>query len=59
MNKELVSKLEAIIAKMDIPFYRKTIKNKDNVRWLNRNIAVRNSQNPALPEAMNLIKELL
>jgi len=59
MNKELVSKLEAIIAKMDIPFYRKTIKSKDSLRWLNRNIGVFNANHPAFPEATKLIKELL
>lgn len=59
MNREKVQDLEALISKMDIPFYRKTIKSKDGIRWLARNLAVRNFNHKDYPLVEKLIKELL
>lgn len=59
MNPEKVQELEAIIANMDIPFYRKSIKTKDGVRWLARNLKIRNVTHKDYPLAEKLIKDLL
>ena len=45
--------LNQILMTMDIPSARKT-----DPRWLMRNLAVRNSDNPNFKEAISLIKEL-
>ena len=59
MNKDKVQDLEAVISNMDIPFYRKTIKTKDGLRWLARNLKIRNIAHKDYPIAERLIKELL
>lgn len=53
---EVTQKLESLLRKMDIPSNRKHI-NLNNLKWLNRNLGIRNSNNPKFEEAMNLIKE--
>jgi len=60
MNKnERISELEKLISKMDIPFYRKTIKSSDSIRWLSRNLAIKNATHPDYQKAVLLIKEIL
>ena len=60
MNKtEKIQELEKLISKMDLPFYRKTIKSGDSLCWLSRNIAVKNSTHPDYNKAISLLKEIL
>jgi len=50
----MLDELERITAKLDVPFYRRR-----NVRWLERNLAIRNSGKPGFDRAMEIIGELL
>ena len=49
-----MDELELILDSMDIPEMR-----RQDLGWLNRNLAVRNSNHPDFMRAMQLIKELL
>lgn len=59
MNKEIVEKIENLISDMDLPIYRKQIKNKSNVRWLLRNLKIKNSENSSTEVAIYWLKQLL
>jgi len=59
MDKHLVEKLEKLVAGMDLPFYRKTIKSYDGLRWLDKNMEDRNAAHKNYLAAKELIKELL
>lgn len=50
----MIEELERITKKMDVPPYRRT-----NVRWLERNLAIRNAGKPEFDRAMQIIGELL
>lgn len=47
-------KLSELLEGMDVPDNR-----RDDLRWLLRNLAIRNSDNPSLPQALTLIKKLI
>ena len=51
-------RLVAILKTIDIPKRRRE-RSKNNLRWLNRNIAVRNSEHPQFKEARDLVPLLL
>lgn len=53
-SQETIQKLEKLLRKMDIPSNRKYI-NLNNLKWLHRNLGVRNSSNPDFEEAMKLV----
>lgn len=46
--------LHELLDRMDVPEQR-----KDDLRWLVRNLAVRNGKHPDFPEAQQLIRQLL
>jgi hypothetical protein len=50
--------LVSILKTMDVPRRRCEL-SKSNLRWLARNIAVRNREHPQFEDAFNLIKLLL
>jgi hypothetical protein len=54
-----LAEIEKLIAKMDLPNYRKNVKHNDDVRWLKNNLAVRNSSHKNYTQAMQLINELV
>jgi hypothetical protein len=47
--------IEKLIAKMDLPTYRKTVKHNDDARWLKNNLAVKNAQHPNYKKVMELL----
>lgn len=53
-SKELTD----LLNDMDIPVMRREINNR-NLRWLMRNIRVRNGKHPKIKEVMEEIKRLL
>jgi len=55
MDKETLIK---ILNTMDIPDMRKDL-NQVNIRWLNRNILIRNSEHPEIERAIKIIRGLL
>ena len=49
-----MNELQELLSTMDIPQGRKT-----DLRWLARNLAIRNGENPNFEKANNLINRLL
>jgi len=52
-------KLKDLLSTMDLPKNRKTKLSLENLRWLQRNIFIRNGDNPNLKEAQNIINKLI
>ena len=48
-----MDELKQILDTMDVPKFR-----KDNLRWLSRNLAIRNSNHPDFEKAKQLITKL-
>ena len=56
----MTSRLADLLDGFDVPAMRRDITKQENLRWLLRNLPIRNSSDPAgLAEAMTLITELL
>lgn len=49
-----MNELLIILDTMDVPQLR-----KKDLRWLSRNLAIRNRDHPQFPQAMKIIRELL
>ena len=58
LTHEPQDRLVEILKSMDVPRRRCEL-SKNNLRWLARNIAVRNRDHPQFEDAFNLIKLLL
>lgn len=54
MDSWKLNRLLEILSRMDVPEQRKM-----DFRWLNRNLAIRNSSHPDFPEAVSIIKKML
>jgi len=52
-----MSRLEEILALMDVPEMRRDITHDSNVRWLLRNLPFRNSRHPLFREAIDLLRK--
>ena len=50
---ELKAKLEKLTKFMDVPCFRYS-----NIKWLARNLKIRNANHPSYPEAQALVDEL-
>ena len=63
MDQETIDRkikaLEGFLALMDVPEMRMNVRSSANLRWLNRNLGVRNGQDPMFPTTMELIVWLL
>ena len=51
--------LTVLLEKMDVPNMRRDVTVASNLRWLQRNLAVRNSQHPNMSAVRVLIRALL
>ena len=49
------SAVETMLNQMDVPELRKDTTNISNIRWLQRNLAVRNSDHPMFRTTMDMI----
>jgi hypothetical protein len=47
--------LLTLLKKMDVPFYRKENLDKNNLLWLQKNLNIKNSDNPKYKEVINII----
>jgi len=47
-----------MLATMDIPAMRRDTTKEENRRWLLRNIAINNADNPHLDEAISILRSL-
>ena len=52
-------RLLEILQTMDIPDFRKDVSELSNIRWLLRNISIRNAQHPQHLEAQALLRRML
>lgn len=63
MDQETIDRkikaLEGFLALMDVPEMRRNVHATANLRWLSRNLGVRNGQDPMFPTTMELIVWLL
>ena len=53
------TRLEEIIATMDIPAMRRDVGDMSNLRWLNRNVGINNGQHPQFGELRQILNRLL
>ena len=51
--------LEGVLLEMDIPDMRRDLSRASNLRWLLRNIRVRNGNHPRVVEVLDKLKVLL
>ena len=51
--------LERVLLEMDIPDMRRDLSRASNIRWLLRNIRVRNGNHPRIVEVLDKLKVLL
>tara|TARA_R110002074_G_scaffold215269_1_gene385102 strand:+ start:803 stop:1009 length:207 start_codon:yes stop_codon:yes gene_type:complete len=51
-----LNRLRLLLETMDVPEMRRDVTKPANVRWLLRNLAIRNSNNTALREVFRLLK---
>ena len=58
METQLTDKLNLILQSMDNPEMRKEL-NLTNLRWLQRNIFIKNSKHPNFDDSNTLIGELI
>jgi hypothetical protein len=54
-----LAEIEKLIAKMDLPAYRKEVKHNDDARWLKNNLHVRNSKHKNYAKAIELLGSLV
>ena len=52
------AQLAGILEEMDVPEMRKDVKRLSNLRWLQRNLLIRNRKHPKAAEAIGIIKIL-
>ena len=54
-----LAEVEKLIAKMDLPAYRKNVKHNDDARWLKNNLSVRNEKHKNYARVMELLASLV
>ena len=57
--EEKKAQLAEILEEMEIPEMRKNLNRLANVRWLRRNLLIRNKNHPRAAEALEIIKKLM
>ena len=54
-----LAEIEKLIAKMDLPMYRKSVKHNDDARWLKNNLALKNKQHKNYEKVMELLNSVV
>jgi hypothetical protein len=57
--QQKLAEVEKLIAKMDLPIYRKSVKHNDDARWLKNNLSVRNASHKNYTKVMELLAEIV
>jgi hypothetical protein len=57
--EEEKAELAGILEEMDIPEFRKHIHRFTNLRWLSRNMLIRNTNHPKGLQAIRIVKKLM
>lgn len=56
---ERLAEVQRLIAKMDLPAYRKEVKHNDDARWLKNNLNVRNAKHKNYEKVMAILETLV
>ena len=54
-----ISALSTLLKTMDIPDSRRDLAQMSNIRWLNRNLRVKNADNPMIDSTMEVVAFIL
>jgi hypothetical protein len=54
-----LAEIEKLIAKMDLPTYRKSVKHNDDARWLKNNLGVKNKNHKNYTKTMELLNTIV
>ena len=57
--EEKKAQLAEMLEQMDVPAFRKNLDRLANVRWLFRNLLIRNRNHPRVAEALVITKEIM
>ena len=57
--KEKKAQLAEMLEQMDVPEFRKNLDRLANVRWLFRNLLIRNRNHPKVMQAVVITKEIM
>lgn len=57
--QQKLAEVEKLIARMDLPIYRKTVKHNDDARWLKNNLSVRNANHKNYTQVMLLLESIV
>ena len=57
--QQKLAEVEKLIAKMDLPLYRKSVKHNDDARWLKNNLGVRNAEHKTYTKVMELLAQIV
>ena len=55
-EKTKMTEMQKLLEQMDVPQMRKDLSNPSNVRWLLRNLQVRNNKHPQIGELMKMLR---
>ena len=54
-----LAEVEKLIARMDLPCYRKKVKHNDDARWLKNNLNVKNAKHKNYEQAMAVLNSIV
>ena len=57
--EEKKAQLAEMLDQMDVPDFRKNVNKLANIRWLFRNLLIRNRNHPRVAEALVITKEIM
>tara|TARA_R110002012_G_scaffold280895_1_gene469647 strand:- start:676 stop:867 length:192 start_codon:yes stop_codon:yes gene_type:complete len=57
--EEKKAQLAEMLEEMDVPAFRKNVNRLANVRWLFRNLLIRNRNHPKVMQAIGITKEIM
>ena len=57
--EEKKAQLAEMLEEMDVPAFRKNLDRLANVRWLFRNLLIRNRNHPKVTQAIGITKEIM
>ena len=57
--EEKKAQLAEMLEQMDVPAFRKNLARLANVRWLFRNLLIRNRNHPKVMQAIGITKEIM
>ena len=57
--EEKRAQLAEMLEEMDVPAFRKNLDRLANVRWLFRNLLIRNRNHPKVMQAIGIAKEIM